>query len=98
MYVSKGSMQEKTGWDHSGDEGHFSCNGSVFVPSQLWQERILQAQAGQFASEKPLLLNFTFNMSESPPNIVLYLGLLFYLFTHHSMYSTFKKQWFTKEK
>lgn len=47
----KGSMQEKTGWDHSGNERHFSCNGSVFVPSQLWQERILQAQAGEFASE-----------------------------------------------
>lgn len=29
---SKGSMQKKTGRNHSGDEGHFSCNGSVFVP------------------------------------------------------------------
>lgn len=45
----EGSMQEKTGWDHSGNEGHFSCNGSVFVPPQLWQKRILQAQAGEFA-------------------------------------------------
>lgn len=35
LYFSKGSMQEKTGRDHSGNEGHFSCNGSVFVPSQL---------------------------------------------------------------
>lgn len=35
LYFSEGSMQEKTGWDHSGNEGHLSCNGSVSVPSQL---------------------------------------------------------------
>lgn len=37
----QGPMQEETGRDHPGNEGHFPRDGVVPVPSQLWQKRIL---------------------------------------------------------
>ncbi|MEQ2161615.1 hypothetical protein GOODEAATRI_011204 [Goodea atripinnis] len=35
LHFSKGSLSEKIGWDHPGNEGHFSSYGSLSVPSQL---------------------------------------------------------------
>lgn len=34
-FFFEGSLQEETGRDHSGDEGHVSCHGSVALPSKL---------------------------------------------------------------